>query len=178
MKKTLISTALFLFLCLLALLFLQFKLRAKPQEEKAIWRLEKIEEFKIMSMTHDNASLSDAKSALFLKKIRHESLPLSAVLFFNNSSTLGAPKEINCRIVYKNVKMENTLNDLNVSREDSFYQSSGRFSFNLSDLNKTVTEPEILEFIKAFPLDEQIEFSVKPVYDSGHFEAQDWINLY
>jgi hypothetical protein len=141
-----------------------------------IWRLEKVEEFKIMSVKQDGTPFSDAQSALFLKKIRYESLPVSATLFFTNPSSLGNPKEITCRIAYKNIEIEQTMNDLNVSSEKSLFRTSGVLSFNLSDLKKTRTEHEILEFIKAFPLGAQIKYSIKPVYHSGI--QQDWINLY
>ena len=172
MKKFFLFTASLLLLCFLVFLFVQFK----TKEESTIWRLEKIEEFKIMSIKQDGTPFSDAQSALFLKKIRYESLPVSATLFFTNPSSLGNPKEITCRIVYKNIEIEQPVNDLNVSSENSFFKSSGVLSFNLSDLKKNRTEQEILEFIKAFPLDKQIKYSIKPVYHSG--VEEDWVDLY
>jgi len=176
MKKFFLFTTSLLFLCFLTFLFVQFK----TTEENGIWRLEKIGEFKIMSITQDGSPFSDAQSALFLKKIRYESLPVSAVFFFTNSSSLGNPQEIICRIIYKDIEIEQTIKDLNISSENSFFKSSGMLSFNLSDLKKTRTEQEILEFLKAFPLDKQIKYSIKPVYHSGHSDTQqqDWINLY
>ena len=175
MKKFLLFTTSLLFLSFLTFLFAQFKVKEK---EKGIWRLEKIEEFKIMSIKQDGSPFSDAQSALFLKKIRYESLPVSATLFFTNSSSLGNPKEITCRIAYKGIEIEQTIKDLNISSENSFFKSSGTLSFNLSDLKRTATEEEILAFIKAFPLDEQVKFSVKPVYHAGSPDAQGWVNLY
>ena len=172
MKKFFLFATSLLFLNFLVFLFVQFT----AKEESEIWRLEKIEEFKIMSVKQDGTPFSDAQSALFLKKIRYESLPVSATFFFTNSSSLENPKEITCRIVYKGIKIEQTINDLNVSSGSSLFRTSGVLSFNLSDLKKTGTEQEILEFIKAFPLDTQIKYSIKPVYHSG--VQQDWINLY
>jgi len=174
MKRFFVFTTSLVFLCFLTFLFVQFT----AKEESGIWRLEKIEEFKIMSIKQDGSPFSDAQSALFLKKIRYESLPVSAVLFFTNSSSLGNPKEITFRIVYKNIEIEKTIKDLNISTENSFLKSSGILSFNLSDLKTTRTEREILEFIKAFPLDTQIKYSIKPVYHSDRSGTQDWINLY
>jgi len=172
MKKFFLFIISLSFLCFLVFFFVQFT----TKEESGIWRLEKIEEFKIMSVKQDGTPFSDAQSALFLKKIRYESLPVSATLFFTNSSSLRNLKEMTCRIVYKNIEIEQKINDLNISSENSLFRTSGILSFNLSDLKKTGTEQEILEFIKAFPLDTQIKYSIKPVYHSG--AQQDWINLY
>ena len=176
MKNFLIFTASLFFLCFLVLFFVQF-IRSKSKEEKRIWRLERVEDFKIMSIKQDGLPFSDAQSALFLKKIRCESLPVSVTLFFTNSLSLGNPKEITCRIVYKNIEIEKTINDLKIYSENSFFKSSGVLSFNLSDLNKTCTEKEILEFLKVFPLDDRIKFSIKPVYYSDKTGTQEWINL-
>ncbi len=175
MKKFFLFLSSLLFLCFLALFFVQFKSK-EVVSETGIWRLEKIEEFKIMSIKQDSSSFSEAQSALFLKKLRYESLPVSALFCFTNSSSLGNPKEIVCRIAYKNIEIEKTIGELNISPENSLYKSSGIFSFNLSELNKNRTEQEILEFIKVFPQDTQIKYSIKPVY-SDHLEEQEWIDL-
>jgi hypothetical protein len=177
MKKVFVFILSLVFLCFLVFFFVQF--RKKPSEKEAgIWRLEKIDNFKILSIKQNGSPFSDAQSALFLKKIRYESLPLSAVFFFTTTSSLRNPKEIECRIVYKNIEIEKTIRDLDNFSEDSSYKSSGLFSFNLSDLKKTSAEHEILEFMKAFPLDPQIQYSIKPLYDSDNSGKQDWIHLY
>jgi hypothetical protein len=172
MKKFFAFTASLIFFCFLVFSCVQ----SGTKKENGIWRLEKIEDLKIMSIKQDGTPFSDAQSALFLKKIRYESLPVSAVFFFTNPSSLGNPKEIICRVVYKDIEIKKTIKNLNISSERSFFRSSGVLSFNLSNLKKTRTEQEILEFMKAFPLDAQIKYSIKPVYHSG--VQQDWINLY
>jgi len=184
-KKFFVITAVLVFLGFLTFSFTLFnrttQLNTTATEEKKEerWHLEKIDHFEIMSIAQTGTPFSDAQKALFLKKIRYESLPVSAEFHFENTSSLGKPKAITCKLVYKNIEIEQLISDLCVLYEDSLFKSSGIFSFNLSNSKTTGTEQEIVEFLKAFPSDKQIKYSIKPVYQAElHGTQQGWINLY
>ncbi len=181
MKKFFIITSVLVLLGFLTFSFAQFNMVTEEKKEGS-WRLEKIEQFEIqfeiMSITQTGTPLSDAQKALFLKKIRYESLPVSAELHFENTLSLGKPKAITCKLMYKNIEIEQPLDDLCVLHEDSLFKSSGIFAFNLSNLKTNGTEQEIVEFLKVFPTDKQIKYAIKPVYQTEHQDTQDWIKLY
>jgi hypothetical protein len=178
MKKFFIIAAALLLLGFLTFSFAELNYAIMKGKREGTWQLEKIENVEIMSIPQTGITLSDAQKALFLKKIRYESLPVSAELFFENSCSLGKPEGITCKVVYKNIEIEQPIADLCVLHEDSLFKSSGVFAFKLSDLKTNGTEQEIVEFLKAFPSDKQIKYSIKPVYQSENKDTEDWINLY
>jgi len=162
MKKIFIFTLTFILLSFLAFLFVQFQ--KKPDEKiNDIWYLEKVSDIKIMSIKRTSLPISDIQWSLFLKKLRYESLPISATFSLRNSVALRDSQAIKCRIEYKNIKIENTLTNLEVSPEGSFYLSSGNFSYNLSELKKRSTDREIKEFIRAFPSNPAIKYTISAV---------------
>ena len=184
MKKFFVITAVLVFLGFLTFSFTlfnrttQFNTTVTEEKEERGWHLEKIDHFEIMSIAQTGTPFSDAQKALFLKKIRYESLPVSAEFHFESPISLGKPKAITCKLVYKDIEIEQPFSGLYVLYGDSIFKSSGIFSFDLSNLKANRTEQEILEFLKAFPSDKQIKYSIKPVYHAEYQGAQDWINLY
>ncbi len=177
MKKFFVITAVLVFFGFLTFSF-AFNITTEENKEGGSWHLDKIEHLEIMSIAQTGSPLSDAQKALFLKKIRYESLPVSAEFHFENSSSLGKPETIICKVNYKNIEIEQPISGLCVLHEDSLFKSSGTLSFNLSNLKTSGTEQEIVEFLKAFPSDKQIRYSIKPVYQAKNNGTQNWINLY
>ncbi len=178
MKKVFVISAVLVLLGFLTFSFAFNSNTVAEEKKEGSWQLDKIEHFEIMSIMQNGTSFSDAQKALFLKKIRYESLPVSAEFHFENSSSLGKPKAITCKIKYKNIEIEQPIADLCVLHEDSLFKSYGIFAFNLSNLKTNGTEQEIVEFLKAFPFDKQIKYAIKPVYHAEHHGTEDWINLY
>ena len=161
MKKIFIFTLALVLLTLLAFLFVQF--RKKPEEKEKIDKtlhLEKVSDIKIMSIKQNGLPISDIQWSLFLKKLNYESLPISAMFYIRSNSVAGDSQAIKCRIEYKNIKIEKTLTDLELSDEGSFYRYSGSFLYNLSELKKTSTDNEIMEFVNVFPSNPEIRYTI------------------
>ena len=164
MKKTLFFVLSFALLGLLVFLFVQF--RERPEEKELAggkWRLENINDVKIMSIKRKDSPISDIQWSLYLKKLKYESLPISATFSLRNSVALGDSQAIKCRIEYKNILIEDTLTNVEMAAEESFYRFSAGFSYNLSELKKTSKAHEIKEFLNAFPSNPEIKYMISTV---------------
>ena len=146
--------------------------------EKEKWELEGVTDVKIMSIKREGKTVTDAHVALYLQKIRYETLMLNALFSFSMPASSEIPQEIDCRIIYQDISIEQPLRSLKIPSEDSTRTISVLFLYNLSELRNKVPEEQIISFLRAFPSDNRIRYSIKPVYDSTHVEtANEWIEL-
>ena len=142
------------------------------------WELETITDVRIMSIKREGKTVTDAQAALFLQKNRHETLMLDASFSFLIPASSEIPQEMDCRIAYQGINIEQPLHSLKISSEDSTRTISGLFSYNLSELKNKAPEEQIIAFLRAFPSDDRIRYSIKPIYDSSHVNAtNEWIEL-
>lgn len=158
----------YIFLCVLLVIlvfaFIQFR-ENQPFFPKNECRLEKVEGWKIMSIKESGVTFSEAQSALFLKKLRQENLPLSADFSFKTSLSADTElKEIICKVTYKDIEIEDVIKDFEVSTNHSSPILSGKFNYDLSALKTEKSEEEIFDFIKAIFSDSQVHYSIEPVW--------------
>jgi hypothetical protein len=172
MKKFFLFAGSLIFLFLLTFVFVQFKENPSGNDEK--WKLESIQEVELMSVKEQGTTFSEAYKVLLRKKLRFESVPLTAYFTFS-SEDVNELEKIVLRINYKNIHIEEEINALDISPENSISFIRTHFFYDLSRLKETVSEDELLEFINVFPSDPKIAYSIRPVYETE--KNAGWVDL-
>ena len=141
------------------------------------WKMNNYEN-KIMSINSSKFTYSEAQNAIFKQRLRKGDLPISIDFTFenNNSCIVDEIEGLIFKIDKGNIEIDFKASDLKYNIDNSSLIVRGTVNYNLSNLLPTYSEEQIIEILKAFS-DNQLKYSLKPIYVSKSLETSKWIDL-
>lgn len=167
MKKKLTYLLLAACAILSFLLFVNFGMKENESSSDGMsirntqWTLQKVDDFKVMTVAPNGDWMTDIKKAMLSKRLEDGNLPVSFALTIAGSDAPDSIVGMDCRLQYKEIKMEGPIKNLKTVRDDSTFVSKGLFSFNFSKAeNATIDNLYHLSALSA----DHLKMCVKPHY--------------
>ncbi|MBP5457137.1 MAG: hypothetical protein J6Y37_11620 [Paludibacteraceae bacterium] len=158
-----------------ALLFLNFSKKENtetPQNSASKWTLQKVDDFKVMTVAPNGNWMTEIKKAMLSKRLNDGNLPVSIAMTVVGTETPAPIASMECRLQYDDMKIEGNLRDLQSSLDDSTSVSKGIFAFDFSKAeNASIENLYHLSSLSS----EHMKVWVKPHFKDG--QTSEWYEL-